>query len=176
MIRTGLGNAGRNHVRVADRLDLFESAVFGEVIEAREDGIQQIDDVGDRLRQRGIADDIGEQHTTFAESVGEGTPFPPQALADRRRQHVLEEFLESRVGAGQLPFGLGQIRQKELGHINQRSEAGEEQNPASSPLRLRRVGEAQGRERQQPEFDAHEDRQATAGIQAPRTLAMLEEQ
>jgi len=56
------------------------------------------------------------------------------------------------------------------------SEAGEEENPAPSPLRLRRVGEAQGRERQQPEFDTHEDRQATAGIQAPRTLAMLEEQ
>jgi hypothetical protein len=45
MVGTRLGRARGRHVRVADRLDLLEPVPFREVVEPREELVEQVDDL-----------------------------------------------------------------------------------------------------------------------------------
>jgi len=62
--RSRLRQSGRDHVRVSDRLDLLESVCERELIERREDVVQETDEIFRRhgLRQQRESGDIGEQY------------------------------------------------------------------------------------------------------------------
>ena len=74
-------DARRDHVRVADRLDLLEAVALGERVELAEQSIEQPDDLGRRqaVRSRREVDDVGEQHRRRRELVGDRLRARPSA-------------------------------------------------------------------------------------------------
>jgi len=102
MVGPRLGQAGDGHVGVASGLDLLDAVVDGELIEEREDAVEQADEVlGVRrlgkLRESG---EVAEQHGDGGEPVGDRALVGLEPLGDRRGQDVEQELLRL------LPLGL----------------------------------------------------------------------
>ncbi len=62
MIGARIGKAEGDHVRIANRLDLFSAEAMREIVEYREDRIQKTHEIARRLSagHRSEADDVGE--------------------------------------------------------------------------------------------------------------------
>ena len=73
VIRARRRDARRDHVAVADRLDLLEPVPLGELVEVAEQVVEEADDLGrlQMLRHRREVDDVGEQDRRRAELVGD---------------------------------------------------------------------------------------------------------
>ena len=81
VVRARVGHARRDHVRVADRLDLLEAVALGEIVEVAEQPVEQADDLGRRqaVGSRREVDDVGEQHRRRRELVGDRPRVEPSA-------------------------------------------------------------------------------------------------
>ena len=90
-----VGDARRDHVGVADGLDLLEAVALGERVELAEQSIEQPDDLGRRqpVRSRREVDDVREQHRRRRELVGDRLRRVLQPLGDRAREDVQQQVL-----------------------------------------------------------------------------------
>ena len=92
VVGAGFGDAGRNHVRIANRLDLLECELTDESVEDREQLIEQADELGGRHRlgHRREVDDIGEQHRSRRHVVRDRPGFVLEPSGDRVRKDGVE--------------------------------------------------------------------------------------
>ena len=99
MVGSRIGHARRDHVRVADGLDLLEAVALGERVELAEQSIEQPDDLGRRQSVRAWreVDDVGEQHRGRLELIGDRLGRVLQPLGDRAREDVQQQVLGSRL-------------------------------------------------------------------------------
>ena len=99
MVGSWVRHAGRDHVRVADRLDLLEVVALREGVELAEQSVEQPDDLGrgQALRTRREVDDVGEQDGRGAELVGDLVRARLQPFGDRAREDVEEQGLRALV-------------------------------------------------------------------------------
>ena len=88
-------HAGRDHVAVADRLDLLEVVLLDQRVEALEDLVQQVDQAERRHAggHRRELDDVGEQDAGLVELLGDGALPRLQRLRDLPRQDVEQQHL-----------------------------------------------------------------------------------
>jgi hypothetical protein len=75
MVGAGAWDSGRDHVRVADRLDLLDPVTVGELVEVREETVEQADDLGGLQTPSGARND---QRMTPLEGV------TPPSMSRRR--------------------------------------------------------------------------------------------
>ena len=87
--------SARDHVGVADGLDLLEPVLLGEQVEMREHLVQQRHHELGRhlLREPREVDDVGEHDRHVREAVGNGRVLLLQAPRDRPGQNVEQEPL-----------------------------------------------------------------------------------
>src|SRR4051812_24937848 len=95
MVRPRRGNARRDHVAVADRLDLLETVLLGQRVEMAEQAVKYADDFGGRqsLRTWREVDDVSKQHRRGGEVIGNSVRARLQSLGDRGRQDVEQQAL-----------------------------------------------------------------------------------
>ena len=95
VIRAGRRHARRDHVGIADRLDLFDVVLLGQEVEVREEVVEETDDLGrlQAVRQRREVDDVGEQDRGRGELVRDRGVVGLEPLGDRPRQDVQQEGL-----------------------------------------------------------------------------------
>ncbi len=88
-----LGDATGRHVGIPDGLDLFEPALGYELIEAREQPVEQTHDLGGRQsgRERSECDDVSEQHGDVRVRIRDRPLTSEQAPRDGGREHVPQE-------------------------------------------------------------------------------------
>ena len=82
-----LRDPGDDHVRIADRLDLLEAVLLGELVERAEQLVEHRDQLlgaGPR-RQRGEPDDVREQHGDRLEPIDDQALAGLEPVGDRRR-------------------------------------------------------------------------------------------
>ena len=83
-----LRDAGDDHVRVADRLDLLEAVLLGEPVERAEQLVRASSPAasgGVRDDSVGEPDDVGEQHRDRLEPIDDQALAGLQPVGDRRR-------------------------------------------------------------------------------------------
>ena len=99
MIGSLPGDARRDHVAVADRLDLLDLVAVDELVEAREEPVEDADDLAriESGRQWGEADDVGEQDAHLVEVVRDRVGIRLEALRDLGREDVEQERLDARL-------------------------------------------------------------------------------
>ena len=97
MVRARRRDARRDHVAVADRLDLLEVVPLGQRVEVAEQVVEDADDLGGRqaFRQRREVDDVGEQDRRRAELVGDRLRLRLEPVGDRAGEDVEQQVLGS---------------------------------------------------------------------------------
>ena len=100
-----LGNAGGDHIGVADGLDLLHFQFGGEPVERGKDAAEKIDGAVGRqtLAQRRETDHVAEQDGRGGDAVGDGGLAVAHARHDALRQNVEKE----RLGAVLFPLEIG---------------------------------------------------------------------
>jgi len=129
MVGAGLGQAGNDHVRVADRLDLLDAVALGQVIEGGEDLVQDGDHpvrLGS-FDERGEVDDVGEQDGDLAVGPGDPAFLPLEAIGDRLGEDVQEQPLGALKGG--VPGANGVLQEEIGGHGNPADIQNEEGRP-----------------------------------------------
>jgi hypothetical protein len=92
------GDACRDHLAVADRLDLLDVVTVDELVEAREEPIEELDHLAriESTRQ-GEVDNVREQDTRVVEVVGDRVGIRLETLRDLGREHVEQKRLDARL-------------------------------------------------------------------------------
>ena len=92
-------NARRDHVAVADRLDLLDLVAIDDLVEAREETIEEPDDLAriELAGEGGEVDDVGEEDARVLEVVGDRLLIGLQTLRHLLREDVQEERVGSRL-------------------------------------------------------------------------------
>ena len=95
VIGAGRRHARRDHVGIADRLDLLDVVALGQEVEVREQVVEETDDLGrlQAVRQRREVDDVGEQDRSRGELVRDRGSVGLEPLGDRPRQDVQQQGL-----------------------------------------------------------------------------------
>jgi hypothetical protein len=99
VIRTPPGNARRDHVAVADRLDLLDVVTVDELVEAREKPIEEPDHLArvESARERGEVHYVGEEDAHVVEVVGDRVRIGLKPLRDVGREDVEQQRLDARL-------------------------------------------------------------------------------
>jgi hypothetical protein len=94
-------HARRDHVAVADRLDLLDLVAVDELVEAREEAIEEADNLAcvEPARERREVDDVGEEDAHLVKVVGDRVRVGLQPLRDVGRERLLS-IRRSKVAAG----------------------------------------------------------------------------
>lgn len=95
----GLGETTDSHVGVPNGLDLLQGSLDDQVIEVGEHLAEQVDHFSRRHpgRERGEADDVGENDRDRGKAVGDGGFALFEAVGDRCGKHVQEQPLGLRL-------------------------------------------------------------------------------
>ena len=95
VVRAGRRHARRDHVGIADRLDLLDPVALGQEVEVREQVVEEADHLGrlQAVRQRREVDDVGEQDRGRGELVRDRGAVGLEPLGDRARQDVQQQVL-----------------------------------------------------------------------------------
>jgi len=108
-------DTARDHVGVADRLDLLQPVLVRQPIEGGEHVVEQLHDLlrRQRGRERGELHDVGEEHGRFLEAVRDHLVAALQARGHGPRQHVQQQPLGARV----FPVTLAdEVLEQQIGH------------------------------------------------------------
>ena len=105
-----LGQPARDHVGVADGLDLLQTVPLGEGVERTEQVVEDLDDPlrGDPVAAPGEVDEVGEEHGDVGEGVGDDALLLHEAGGDRGGQDVEQQPLRARLLGDQLRVGAVQ--------------------------------------------------------------------
>jgi hypothetical protein len=93
------GNPRRDHVAVADRLDLLDLVPVDELVERREQTIEQRDHLArvESPGKRGEVDDVREQDAGVVEVIRDRVRLRLQALGDLLGKDVQQQRLDARL-------------------------------------------------------------------------------
>ena len=107
--RMGVQAAG-HHVTVTDGLDTLQPPLFGELVEAAEDPVEHLENLGRRhvAGDARVVDDVGEHHHHFRVAVGEGAGMVLEAGGDRCGEDAEQEALRAFLFQMQLSVGVGE--------------------------------------------------------------------
>jgi len=107
VVRPGDWNSARNHVGVADGLDLFQAALLGEQIEGGKNLVQEVDDLlrANVSSEGGKADQIGEENGSVGVVIDDVQFAGFHASSDGFGQNVLQKLF------GLFAFGLELIKE-----------------------------------------------------------------
>ena len=145
--------ARARHVRVADRLDLLHAVMVGDVVEDREDVVQDLH----RLHRRELlghareADDVGEHHRHVGVALRDVHLVALEAVGDRGREDVEQEPLAPLLLlADHLVLGIdhraqllllgGEVPQQHVDHQRDRGEVQHEEDRHGLQIEVLRHG------------------------------------
>jgi hypothetical protein len=116
MVGARARDSGRDRIRVADRLDLLDPVAVGEVVEVREETVEQADDLGglQTAAERREIDDVGEEDARRLELVGNRLAVALQPLDDLVREDVEEKLLDALLSGAPRCLAKVTRRMKEI--------------------------------------------------------------
>ena len=107
VVPAGRRDSAGDHVSVSDGLDLLQPVIRNELVERREDLVEEADHIfGRQPLDRGReAAEISEEHRDVLVPLGDDATRRLQALGDRRREDVQEETLGALALRHEKPMG-----------------------------------------------------------------------